>query len=144
VPSNSQVNAAGEEVRRFLQDQEADIPFDALDIIRAFRAQHAQPLQRVAANLRYYVEHHSTGRPIVVGQRLKRMTTVADKLCRQPKMGLARMHDIGGCRAVVNTEAEIRAIVTHVRRRWEVVRGYDYIAETEGPQRIPCLPSRGR
>lgn len=44
-------------------------------------------------------------------------------------MQLARMHDIGGCRAVVSTEAEIREIVTHVRRRWEIVRGYDYIAE---------------
>jgi ppGpp synthetase/RelA/SpoT-type nucleotidyltranferase len=100
-----------------------------LHVIRAFRAAHAGPLQRVAANLRYYVEQHSTGRPIVVGQRLKRLTTIADKLCRQPKMQLARMHDIGGCRAVVSTEAEIREIVTHVRRRWEIVRGYDYIAE---------------
>lgn len=128
-PSNNKVNAAGDEIRRYLSGAEdVEISFQALQIIREFRAAHATPLQRVAVNLRYYVDQHSTGRPIVVGQRLKRLATIADKLCRQPRMQLARMHDIGGCRAVVNTEDEIREIVTHLRRRWECVRGYDYMA----------------
>jgi len=128
-PSNRKVNAAGNHIRRYLLGEEdTEISLEALEIIRAFRATHATPLQRVAVNLRYYVDQHSTGRPIVVGQRLKRLTTIADKLCRQPKMQLARMHDIGGCRAVLSSEAEIREIVTHLRRRWDCVRVYDYIA----------------
>ncbi|HUR86342.1 MAG TPA: hypothetical protein VMY78_13455 [Solirubrobacteraceae bacterium] len=128
--SNRKINAAGDAVREYLLGEEdVEVSFDALQVIRAFRADHATPLQRVAVNLRYYVDLHSLSRPIVVGQRLKRLTTIADKLCRQPKMQLSRMHDVGGCRAVVNSEAEIREIVTHVRRRWDCVRFYDYIAE---------------
>ena len=128
--SNRRVNAAGDEVREYLLGEEdVELSFAALEVIRAFRAAHATPLQRVAVNLRYYVEQHSSGRPIVVGQRLKRLTTIADKLCREPGMQLARMHDIGGCRAVVHSEAEIREIVIHLRRRWDWVRFYDYIAE---------------
>jgi ppGpp synthetase/RelA/SpoT-type nucleotidyltranferase len=42
-------------------------------------------------------------------------------------MQLARMHDIGGCRAVVASEEEIRAIATHLRRRWAIHREYDYM-----------------
>lgn len=132
VPSKSKVNAAGEIVRRYLggDDDEAAAAraFQAVDLIREFRAEHATPLQRVAANLRYYVDQHTSGRPIVVGQRLKRLVTIVDKLEREPQMRLARMHDIGGCRAVVATEEEIRAVATHLRRRWRIVREYDYMA----------------
>jgi ppGpp synthetase/RelA/SpoT-type nucleotidyltranferase len=50
-------------------------------------------------------------------------------------MKLARMQDIGGCRAVVSDEKEVRRIAAHLRRRWtgavgnaaKVVREYDYI-----------------
>ncbi len=56
------------------------------------------------------------------------MATIVDKLQRHPRMQLARMHDIGGCRAVVASEDEILDIATHLRRRWSVVRDYDYTA----------------
>jgi putative GTP pyrophosphokinase len=104
----------------------------AINAITEFRTSHARPLQRVAAGLRYYVDKHTVGRPIVVGQRLKRLPTMIDKLRREPGMNLARMHDIGGCRAVVATEDELRAIAAHLQRRWarpgaRVVRQYDYV-----------------
>jgi ppGpp synthetase/RelA/SpoT-type nucleotidyltranferase len=129
MPSNSRVNSAGDAVRAYLVGEAAEHEaFAAVDVITAFRADFATPLQRVAANLRYYVEHHTVGRPIVVGQRLKRFVTIVDKLQREPKMQLSRMHDIGGCRAVVGTEDEIRAVASHLRRRWRIVREYDYMA----------------
>jgi putative GTP pyrophosphokinase len=137
-PSKTTVNRAGDVVRSILvgahpfAEQEVD---DALLTIVRHRARHALPLQRVAVNLRYYVQKHSLARPIFVGQRLKRLPTIIDKLEREPKMHLSRMHDIGGCRAVVKDEAEARAVVTHLRRRWSgvtargatIVREYDYI-----------------
>lgn len=132
MPSKRKVNAAGERVRGYLAGDAGVLEAHALaavDVIRAHRAEHATPLQRVAANLRYYVDQHSVGRPIVVGQRLKRLTTILDKLGREPRMQLARMHDIGGCRAVVADEREIRDIATHLRRRWRVLRTYDYMDE---------------
>lgn len=131
MPSKRQVNVAGEHIRDYLGGAQAVTETEALeavDLVRLHRAGHATPLRRVAANLRYYVDQHSSGRPIVVGQRLKRVATIVDKLQRQPRMQLARMHDIGGCRAVVGTEDEILDIATHLRRRWTVVRDYNYMA----------------
>jgi hypothetical protein len=58
---------------------------DAVGVIEWWRGEHARPLSRVAANLRYYVSEH--GEPAVT-QRLKKFPTIADKLLRQPKMKL--------------------------------------------------------
>ena len=129
MPSNRKVNAAGETIRAYVAGNDILEPeaFLAVDLVHQFRAEHARPLQRVAATLRYYVDKHTSGRPIVVGQRLKRLTTIVDKLQREPHMKLARMHDIAGCRAVVASEDEIRAIAAHLRRRWTITREYDYI-----------------
>ena len=44
------------------------------------------------------------------GQRLKRMPTIVDKLRRLPTMKLSSMQDIGGCRAVFSTQAEIACV----------------------------------
>ncbi|HEX8084762.1 MAG TPA: RelA/SpoT domain-containing protein [Solirubrobacteraceae bacterium] len=118
-------------MRRWWDGEEFD-PHEiaaAVNVIRAWRAQHAPPLAKVAVGLRYYVDKHTTVRPIRVGQRLKRLRTIVDKLSREPGMDLARMHDIGGCRAVVGSEAEVRAIAAHLKRRWEWEREYDYIAQ---------------
>ncbi len=66
-----------------------------------------------------------------VAQRLKRMPTILDKLEREPGMNLARMHDIGGCRAILPDEATIYCVVRRIRSRprhlWGIVREYDYI-----------------
>jgi len=138
--SKTRVNRAGELVRNAIAG-ESDVPYEevnaALIAIIEFRSFHAGPLQRVAVNLRYDVEKHTLARPLVVGQRLKRLPTIIDKLRREPGMNLARMHDIGGCRAVVTSEDEVRAIAAHLQRRWggsgasspaRIVREYGYIA----------------
>lgn len=139
--SKTRVNRAGANVRDTVYGEDAVsiAEFErALKDIVEFRSLHAGPLQRIAVNLRYYVDKHSDSRPITVGQRLKRLPTIVDKLRREPGMNLARMHDIGGCRAVVATEAEVRAIAIHLTRRWSpsspgtrarVVREYDYITD---------------
>lgn len=102
-----------------------------LEVVEAFRAMHARPLTRVAANLRYFVAEASGG-PFVVGQRLKRMDTIRDKLDRYPKMALSRMHDIGGCRAVLPDQSAVDQVIDRVRsqRRWEVLdRTWDYVEQ---------------
>jgi putative GTP pyrophosphokinase len=131
--SASTVNRAGEVLRRWWQSaalasQEVE---DALATVSAFRAGFQTPLTSVVMSLRSFM--HSEGVDTLVGQRLKRMPTILDKLTRIPEMKLARMQDIGGCRAVVPEGAF--GSIEAVRRRFdrsrtnEVVRVYDYIAE---------------
>lgn len=98
-------------------------------IVEEYRARHAQPLTRVAANLRYYVEEAANGEPWSVGQRLKAMPTILDKLTRHPRMELARMHDIGGCRGILPSQDAVDHVVSRLRRRWELrEKIWDYVA----------------
>ena len=105
--SKTQVNHAGDVVRAERRGEHL-LPGEyeqALQCIGDYRGTHGHALQTRAAGLRYYVEKHSVLQPIRVGQRLKRLPTIIDKLCREPKMQLARMQDIAGCRAVVQSTA---------------------------------------
>lgn len=72
--------------------------FDLHDVARLenWRASHAWVINTFQVNLR----RRSRGRDIVVGTRLKRRTTIVNKLHRFPQMQLGRMHDIAGCRVI--------------------------------------------
>ena len=45
-----------------------------------------------------------------LSQRLKRMPTLVDKLRRLPTMKLSNLQDLGGCRAVFATQAEVARV----------------------------------
>jgi hypothetical protein len=104
---------------------------------------HARPLTRVG--LRYFVAEAADG-PVIVGQRLKRMETIRDKLERHPKMALSRIHDIGGCRAVLPNQTA----VDHVIERLRAQRGWDLLDRTwrrlarDGPPKPLALLRRAR
>lgn len=51
-------------------------------------------------------------------QRLKRMPQILFKLQRHPGMSLARMQDIGGCRAVLRNASEVQAVADRITHRW--------------------------
>jgi ppGpp synthetase/RelA/SpoT-type nucleotidyltranferase len=130
--SRSRIDRAGVALRAH-QSGQRRLSFEELvaelEVVESFRAVHARPLTRVAANLRYFVAEASGG-PFVVGQRLKRMDTIRDKLERQPRMSLSRMHDIGGCRAVLPDQAAVDQVIERLRaqRRWEMLdRTWDYV-----------------
>jgi putative GTP pyrophosphokinase len=99
---------------------------DAVEVIEWWRGEHARPLSRVAANLRYYASEH--GKPIVA-QRLKKFPTIADKLLREPKMKLSRMADIGGVRAVLPDQDAAYVVAGRLRRNWTITKFRDYAAE---------------
>ena len=110
---------------------EHDLLVAELRVVEAFRAAHADPLRVTAANLRYFVEKVSDG-PFIVGQRLKRMDTIRDKLDREPGMSLSRMHDVAGCRAVLPDQGAVDAVLIELRRqrRWDLLsRTWDYVAD---------------
>ena len=131
--SKSRIDRAGQAIRAH-QSGDAPLTYDELvkelAVVEAFRKAHAAPLTRVAANLRYYVSEASGG-SFVIGQRLKRMATIRDKLDREPSMSLSRMHDLGGCRAVLHDQAAVDQVLARLReqRRWALLpRTWDYVS----------------
>jgi putative GTP pyrophosphokinase len=110
-------------------DTKADEIAWANEVLDRWRGSHSFPLNTVEMVLRSKVRQ--AGLRADFARRLKRRTSVIDKLRRYSTMNLSRMHDIGGCRAVVETLADVDG----VRRRYEggwskqdLTREYDYIA----------------
>lgn len=104
----------------------------AREVINNWRTAHRFPLNTVQVGLRGKVRRLSSGDP-VVAQRTKRLPSIVKKLKRFDKMDLPRMHDIGGCRGVVETIDEVRAIEDSYvsgksQSRGQVGRHDDYIA----------------
>lgn len=97
-------------MRRYVLAQTSDeAEFDhALSIVVRYRAAHQYPLAKATMGVRSVVR--TTGLPIEVSQRLKRLPTIADKLTREPTMQLATMQDIGGSRAVFDNISALRRV----------------------------------
>ncbi len=128
--SRNQVNRAGEVFRRLgsgepigLEDYGA-----AISVLNWFRAAHAYPLQKSSLGLRSMVNTAGCAAP-QVSQRLKRRPTIIDKLRREPGMALARMQDIGGCRAVLADLGEVDRVHARLRKTGRIRRVRDYITE---------------
>ncbi|MBD1878360.1 RelA/SpoT domain-containing protein [Coleofasciculus sp. FACHB-T130] len=73
----------------------------ALLILNNWRASHAFPLNSLQGSLRYRCNLITP--EALVSQRLKRVSSITNKLSRFSGMKLNRMQDIGGCRAVMPT-----------------------------------------
>jgi putative GTP pyrophosphokinase len=116
------LRAAGE-AERSVGHRRAELE-DAIRVVEWWRREHAKPLSRVAANLRYYAAEE--GEP-VVAQRLKKFPTIADKLLREPSMKLSRMADIGGVRAVLTDQGAVDRVTSRLRKNWTIVRVRDYV-----------------
>lgn len=100
----------------------------AFDLVIEFRDSFQDPLKKVTVGVRQFVQRESS--EVIVAQRLKRLPTILDKLGRFPNMKLARMQDIGGCRAILpGGRAEVLAVLRRIRRNWDVERLYDYVVQ---------------
>ena len=108
--TRGQIDRAGRTLRHALtgdeprpSDEEAIAAAAVADV---FRKAHRIPMASARASLRSCIASEGL-HAIEIAQRLKRMPTVVDKLRRLPTMKLSSMQDIGGCRAVFATQAEI-------------------------------------
>ncbi len=98
------------------------------NLVEKWRACHAYPLNTFNSTLRDKVRkfHDSP----IVAQRLKRMSTIIDKLKRYPKMKLTRMQDIGGVRAVMDSSHDVYKLAEEYKKSrfaHELVNEKDYI-----------------
>lgn len=80
--------------------------FWAYEVLGNWRACHNYPINTFQATLRNRLK--SVDRKATVAQRLKRLPSIIGKLVRFPHMELARMQDIGGLRAIVESVAKVR------------------------------------
>ena len=103
----------------------------ASPIISNWRACHGYPLNIFHINLRRAARRVDTS-PLVA-QRTKRLTSIALKLDREPRMKLSQMQDIGGCRAVVKSVVAVRRLHDFYRDKSEMKHKFskcdDYIKE---------------
>ena len=76
----------------------------ALAVIDNWRTAHAYPMHTFAVNLKRKVADIKGS---IVAQRLKRLDTICGKLIRYPTMNLYRIQDLGGCRVIVPTVADV-------------------------------------
>lgn len=121
--SKSRVNRAGDSVRAGTPSEED------LRVIEEWRAAHRAVLNTFQAILRT----RTRGTGIAVAQRHKRKRTIFDKLQRLPRMRLARMDDVAGCRLIFRSIRDLygfrdrflKARFNHVRRN--ELDKYDYI-----------------
>jgi putative GTP pyrophosphokinase len=124
-----EINRAGDMLsgRREVTEQELDW---ARAVLSNFRACHAYPINTFQALLRLKLK--SIDPEALVAQRLKRAPSVLSKLKRFEDMSLARMQDIGGLRAVVNSLAKVRRLERAYREasfKHKLVSSKDYISE---------------
>lgn len=102
----------------------------ARDVVGNWRAIHAFPLNTFQMRLRSAAA--AVYENALVAQRLKRLSSIEFKLRRFPNMNLARMQDIGGCRAVLRTPAEVRRLTRDYKSsqiKHRLVGVKDYITE---------------
>jgi ppGpp synthetase/RelA/SpoT-type nucleotidyltranferase len=90
--SKSRVNTAG----KILASKDFDIGdwLEALHVVNNWRASHSFPLNTFQNGLRKKAK--SVDRNCLVAQRIKRLSSIEEKLVRFPTMTVSQMQDIGG------------------------------------------------
>jgi ppGpp synthetase/RelA/SpoT-type nucleotidyltranferase len=105
----------------------------ALEVVNNWRSSHAYPLNTFQMNLRYHAGQVDPANNIVA-QRMKRLPSIEKKIVRFHGMGLSRMQDLGGCRAVVSSVAQVDELVKRYngsRANHELYAYNDYIEEPQ-------------
>lgn len=105
--SKRKVSMAGDLIRDHAGVKTVELD-QALDVLGLWRASHVYPLQSIYMTLR--TRSRSVDATTLVSQRLKRVPSIMVKLQRQKGMELARMQDIGGCRAVLKDVKAVSAL----------------------------------
>lgn len=108
----------------------------ARDVLSNYRLAHAFPLNAVTVTVRQRALELNQN--AVVAERRKRLPTIIDKLKRHPTMSVTTMQDLGGCRVVFETVAEVEELVGILRdlprSKNRVTKVYDYLRNDPGPR----------
>jgi ppGpp synthetase/RelA/SpoT-type nucleotidyltranferase len=86
-------------------DEWADDYEQSLEVVNNWRSSHNFPLNTFHVGLKRRARQIDQGS--ITAQRIKRLTSIENKLRRFPTMTLSQMQDIGGCRAIVSTSSQV-------------------------------------
>lgn len=127
VPSKKAVRRAGE----ILRDPTAphDEIWKALITLSEWRRLHTYPINTFQAYLRGKTKREYP--TAIVAQRLKRFSSILNKLVRYPDMKMDRMQDIGGIRVILNSISDVyslhSALIKSKRFKHKAMTMKDYI-----------------
>ncbi|HHP0489449.1 RelA/SpoT domain-containing protein [Vibrio harveyi] len=127
--SKNSIDKAAKEIRHGIQGAERQ---DAIVKIQSFREFHLYPLMLLKNHLAR--TSNKVSNKIIVARRLKRLSTIIDKLERPTLDGqgsnaikLTRMQDIAGCRAIVKNLTQLKKL----QRKLEQSRSVHQIINTK-------------
>lgn len=103
TPSKSQVTKAGKILLSSKTNEERD---KAMELINQWRTNHLSPLTAVKNSFTKLLSLNNIS-PLLISQRLKRLTSIEYKLDLNKSMALGGMQDIGGFRAVVKDTKDL-------------------------------------
>jgi hypothetical protein len=109
-----------------------EVLFGALAVVNNWRSSHSFPLNTMQVGLR--AKARQVDADALVAQRIKRLSSIEAKLLRFDRMNLARMQDLGGCRAIVSNVAKVSELVglyEASRIKHKLVGKDDYIANPQ-------------
>lgn len=135
--SRKKISKAGEKLLTSKSESEID---DALKVINDWRTGHIHPLVVLKNNLLRLLTKENI-EPILVSQRLKRLTSIIYKLDLNPKMGLGGMQDIGGYRAVLKDVKDLKKLknaLIEQKISHKLERVVDYV-ESPKPTGYRCI-----
>lgn len=124
--SRNQITKAGKTILSAKTDAERNA---ALEKINVWRTNHLHPLN-VMKNALLRTTEQNKIEPILVSQRLKRLTSIEYKLDLNPNMGLGGMQDIGGFRAVLKDTKDLfklKKILDRNNFNHKIKRVVDYV-----------------
>ncbi len=129
--SRSRLKKADKQLRHMAEQSEEELA-EALDVLINYRALHYKPLVEFRQLIARRVASVKA-KDAIIAQRLKRLTTILEKLQRFPEMGIYRMQDIGGIRVILSNMKELCAlhelcVGIPKRTPHELVMQRDYIA----------------
>ncbi|EPH06253.1 hypothetical protein HMPREF1531_00903 [Propionibacterium sp. oral taxon 192 str. F0372] len=130
-PSKSQVERAGKQLRRIKRGEADETLLEGcLDVIERYRQTYVKPMIACNVAMRRFTD--ALAIEATVTQRLKRMSTIVEKLTgRESQMNLANMRDIAGVRVVVRELGDLRRLQDYIeqRRRSSGVKIIDYVED---------------
>lgn len=98
MPTKQEIVQAGEALRRGIATPQTKT------VVDEWRKDHAYPLQHLYISL-------NRAHKALISQRLKRFTSIQQKLQRMESMSLWQMQDLGGCRVIVPEISDLASAV---------------------------------